>query len=367
MIRVLHVIGAMDRGGAESMIMNFYRKIDRTKYSFDFLVHENRECDFDKEIYMLGGNIYRVPRYKIYNYVQYKKQVKQFFANHHDYDIVHGHICSCINIYSTIAKSYGIKTIAHSHSANFGLSLATIFTNTVSFRTKFIDDYFIGCSLKAGIDRYGSKIVQSNKFDVLCNGIDVSKYQFDEKKRKQLREALNIEDKLVIGHVGRLTYAKNHEFLIQVFNELQKVDSNTVLLLFGRGELEEDIKKQIQNLNIEDKVRFMGVVPNVYDYMNAIDVFVFPSRFEGLGIALIEAQASGLPCVINDTLTDEINLTNNISRISLNAPVSDWVKTILDVRNSTERLNGYEIIKNSSFNIDKEVLHLQQIYDDLVK
>ena len=366
MIRILHVIGAMDRGGAESMIMNFYRKIDRSKYCFDFLVHEERECDFDKEIRELGGNIYSIPRYKIYNYSIYIKEVKIFFAAHHDYDIVHGHICSCINIYSSIAKSYGIKTIAHSHSANFGFSLDTIFTNVVSFRTKFIDDYFIGCSKRAGLDRYGSKIVESNRFDVLCNGIDVTKYHFDEKKRNELRAKLGIEDKLVIGHVGRFTYAKNHEFLIQVFNELQKIRPDSVLLLFGRGELEEDVKKQVQELHIENKVQFMGVVSNVYDYLNALDVFVFPSRFEGLGIVLIEAQASGLPCIINDTLTDEINLTDQVHRISLNAPKKDWVNTILDTK-VDNRLNGYEIVNNSPFNIDKEVLHLQQIYDNLTK
>lgn len=366
MIRVLHVIGAMDRGGAESMIMNFYRKIDRSKYSFDFLVHEERECDFDKEIRELGGNIFRIPRYKIFNYSKYKKEVKKFFAAHHDYDIVHGHICSCINIYSSIAKSYGIKTIAHSHSANFGFSLDTIFTNVVSFHTKFIDDYFIGCSKRAGLDRYGSKIVESNRFDVLCNGIDVTKYRFDEMKRNELRAKLGIEDKLVIGHVGRFTYAKNHEFLIQVFNELQKVRPDSVLLLFGRGELEDDVKTQVQELHIENKVQFMGVVSNVYDYLNALDVFVFPSRFEGLGIVLIEAQASGLPCIINDTLTDEINLTDQVRRISLNAPKINWVNTILDAK-VENRLNGYEIVNNSPYNIDKEVQHLQEIYDNLTK
>lgn len=366
MIRVLHVIGAMDRGGAESMIMNFYRKIDRTKYSFDFLVHEDRECDFDKEIKSLGGNIYRVPRYKIYNYSHYKKEIKKFFEQHHDYDIVHGHICSCINIYSSIAKKYGIKTIAHSHSSNFGISLATIFTKVVSFHTKFIDDYFIGCSKKAGLDRYGSKIVESNRFDVLCNGIDVTKYRFDEMKRNELRAKLGIEDKLVLGHVGRFTYAKNHEFLIQVFNELQKVRPDSVLLLFGRGELEEEVKEKIQSLNIQDKVRFMGVVPNVYDYLNALDVFVFPSRFEGLPIVLIEAQASGLCCVINDSLTSEIDITPNIHRLSLNESKSKWVHKILEVDNNN-RLKGYELVKNSPFNIDKEVQHLQEIYDNLMK
>lgn len=347
MIRVLHVIGAMDRGGAESMIMNFYRKIDRSKYSFDFLVHEERECDFDKEIRELGGNIFRIPRYKIYNYSKYKKEVKKFFAAHHDYDIVHGHICSYINIYSSIAKSYGIKTIAHSHSANFGFSLDTIFTNVVSFHTKFIDDYFIGCSKRAGLDRYGSKIVESNRFDVLCNGIDVTKYRFDEMKRNELRAKLGIEDKLVIGHVGRFTYAKNHEFLIEVFNELQTVRPDSVLLLFGRGELEDDVKTQVQELHIENKVQFMGVVSNVYDYLNALDVFVFPSRFEGLGIVLIEAQASGLPCIINDTLTGEINLTDQVRRISLNAPKINWVNTILDAK-VENRLNGYEIVTSTS-------------------
>lgn len=366
MIRVLHVIGAMDRGGAESMIMNFYRKIDRTKYSFDFLVHEDRECDFDKEIRELGGNIYSIPRYKIYNYSKYKKEVKKFFAAHHDYDIVHGHICSCVNIYSSIAKKYGIKTIAHSHSSNFGISLATIFTKVVSFKTKFIDDYFIGCSKKAGLDRYGSKIVESNRFDVLCNGIDVTKYRFDEMKRNELRAKLGIEDKLALGHVGRFTYAKNHEFLIEVFNELQTVRPDSVLLLFGRGELEEEVKEKIQSLNIQDKVRFMGVVPNVYDYLNALDVFVFPSRFEGLPIVLIEAQASGLCCVINDSLTSEIDITPYIHRLSLNESKSKWVHKILEVDNNN-RLKGYELVKNSPFNIDKEVQHLQEIYDNLMK
>ena len=216
------------------------------------------------------------------------------------------------------------------------------------------------------MDRYGSKIVESNRFDVLCNGIDVTKYRFDEMKRNELRAKLGIEDKLVIGHVGRFTYAKNHEFLIQVFNELQKVRPDSVLLLFGRGELEDDVKTQVQELHIENKVQFMGVVSNVYDYLNALDVFVFPSRFEGLGIVLIEAQASGLPCIINDTLTDEINLTDQVRRISLNAPKINWVNTILDAK-VENRLNGYEIVNNSPYNIDKEVQHLQEIYDNLMK
>lgn len=365
MIRILHVIGAMDRGGAETMIMNFYREIDKSNFQFDFLVHETRDCDFNQEIRRLGGRIYSVPRYKIYNYVSYKKHICDFFENHHDYDIVHGHICSCINIYLGVAKKYGIKTIAHSHASNFGVSLDTLFTKAVSFRTRYLADFFFGCSRQAGMDRYGKEIVNSNKFDVLNNGIKTELYLFNNHKRQKIRNELGIEDKIVVGHVGRFTYAKNHEFVIKVFKEIYGMNKDSVLLLFGRGELEDQIREQVRQEGLEKQVYFMGVVENIYDYLNAMDVFIFPSRFEGLGIALVEAQASGLPCVINNALPKEAVILKDVCKLSLKVGENIWAVACLKLVGETERYQCNLQIKESGYDIEAETLRLEKIYFQL--
>ena len=365
MIKVLHVIGAMDRGGAETMIMNFYRKIDLKEYQFDFLVHETRKCDYDNEIRALGGNIYSVSRYKIINYFSYKSEIKNFFLEHHDYDIVHGHICSSINIYLSEAKRYGIKTIAHSHAANFGFSLDTLFTNVVSLKTRRIADYFFGCSLRAGTDRYGEKVVSSTNFSILNNGIDIDLYKYNEENRNQLRKKYNVENSLMIGHVGRLTYAKNHEFLLKVFNEVLKKKQDSELFLFGRGELEEDMRRQIKKFGIERHVHLMGVVDNVPEYLQMLDVFVFPSRYEGLGIVLVEAQAAGLPCVINKNLPEEVKITDSVFGLSLIDSPEKWADLCIRVAGTTDRLEMNNIVKRSKFNINQEVKHLCQVYNNL--
>lgn len=362
MIRILHVIGAMDRGGAETMIMNFYREIDKSNFQFDFLVHETRDCDFNQEIRRLGGRIYSVPRYKIYNYVSYKKHICNFFENHHDYDIVHGHICSCINIYLGVAKKYGIKTIAHSHASNFGVSLDTLFTKAVSFRTRYLADFFFGCSRQAGMDRYGKEIVNSNKFDVLNNGIKTELYLFNNHKRQKIRNELGIEDKIVVGHVGRFTYAKNHEFVIKVFKEIYGMNKDSVLLLFGRGELENQIREQVRQEGLEKQVYFMGVVDNIYDYLNAMDVFIFPSRFEGLGIALVEAQASGLPCVISNVIPQEAVLSRRVKKIDLAETPKKWAEVCVKSLDNIDRRKENSLVAGKGFDIGLETQKIAEIY-----
>lgn len=362
MLKVLHVIGAMDRGGAETMIMNFYREIDREKIHFDFLVHETRECDYDKEIRKLGGNIYSVPRYKIYNYYFYKEAIKDFFFKHHDYDIVHGHICSCVNIYLKEAKRYGIKTIAHSHASDFGISLYTLFTKLVSFRTRYIADFFLGCSRQAGIDHYGKKIVGSSQFSVLNNGIKTELYRYNQKVREEIRKKLGIDKKVVIGHVGRFTYAKNHEFIIEIFKEIQKINKNTALLLFGRGELESQVRELVIKSGLDRQVYFMGVVEDIYNYLNAFDLFLFPSRFEGLGIALIEAQASGLPCVVNERLPQEAILSNDVHEMSLDESARKWGEACLNFIGTTNRSDLNILVKERGYDISLETKHLERIY-----
>lgn len=366
MIKVLHVIGAMDRGGAETMLMNIYRNIDHTKIQFDFLVHETRECDFDKEIKMLGGNIFSVPRYTISNYFSYKKEIRKFFEKYHNYDIVHGHICSCINIYLKEAKKYNIKTIAHSHSSNFGISLDTFFTNFISVKTKYIADYFFACSMQAGLDRYGKKVVDSDKFSVINNGIEVGKYCFNLSKRNMLRTKYNINNKIVYGHVGRFTKAKNHALLLEVFKEVHKKNKNTLLVLVGRGELEEEIRNQVKKNHLDDAVIFLGVVDNVYDILNMFDIFIFPSLYEGFGIAALEAQANDLPCLISDSFPKEVVITDKCNLLPLNN-IDSWIECALSFSDSIQRRNNYDLICKKGFDICMTTIKLQDIYQDILK
>lgn len=365
MIRVLHVIGAMDRGGAETMIMNFYRKLDLREYQFDFLVHETRKCDYDDEIREFGGKIYSVHRYKIVNYFEYKKEIRDFFLEHHDYDIVHGHICSSINIYLKEAKKYGIKTIAHSHNSNYGFKLDTLYTILISLKTRKLADYFIGCSWKAGLDRYGEKIVRGENFSVINNGVDTQLFRYDVGIREQLRKEYSLENKLVIGNIGRLTYQKNHEFLLEVFKILLQKRPDSELFLFGRGELEDEIRKQIVDLGIQNHVHLMGVVDKVPNYLQMLDVFLFPSRFEGLPVSLVEVQASGLPCVINKQLTEEIILTKCVYRLELTDSLEEWADLCIKVAGTTNRLEMNDVVQQSNFNINQEVKHLCQVYNNL--
>lgn len=355
-MKILHVIGAMDRGGAETMIMNLMRRIDRSQFQFDFLVHEYRECDYDMEIRQLGGIIYHIPRYNVVNRKAYKKALKAFFEQHHNYDIVHGHISSSINLYSKEAKKYRIKTIAHSHAANYGFSLESIYTVMVSFWTRSIADYFIGCSLQAGKDRYGKKVIKSNNFTILPNGIDTSLYLCTSNK---------VHQPLVFGHVGRLTKAKNHTFLIDVFNEIKKSRPEARLMLLGKGELETSIRKKVMSYGLEESVDFIGTVPDVWTYLNKMDVFIFPSLYEGLGIAYVEAQASGLPCVISDTIPLDGQVGEGTVRLSLKDSPTLWANKCLESVGILNRQSRNQELSESSFNIDLSVKELEKIYQNL--
>lgn len=303
-VRVLHVIGAMDRGGAESLIMNLYRKIDRNIIQFDFLVHEDRRCDFDEEILELGGRIYRTFRFNGLNYFSYCKSCADFFSNHNDYVAVHVHIGSCAAMVIRGAKRHGLYTIAHSHNTNPPLSILELGFRVFSFPTRYLADCFLACSEEAGRDRFGKRVVSSTAFSVLNNGIDVEQYRFCPEKRKEIRKQVALDDEtLAICHIGRFSEEKNHIFLLKVFASLmERTEKKIVLCLIGRGPLEEKIKKEASDMGIQDDVRFFGVRSDVPNLLMGMDCFIFPSIWEGLGIAAIEAQASGLPSVLSPAL-----------------------------------------------------------------
>ena len=364
MIKILHVIGKMDRAGAESMIMSYYRAIDRTKFQFDFLVQTEEEADYDKEIISYGGKIYRLPRYLIYNTWIYRQACKKFFELHHDYDIVHGHIGSCASIYLKEAKKYDIFTIAHSHSTGMvARPLMRFLFDIVTHSTRYIADYFFACSLPAGADRYGERIVKSEKFQVIHNAINSKQYIYTKEKHEKLKHNWKLDDKIVVGHVGRFRKEKNHEFLIQVFAEFIKIVPNAHLVLTGDGELEAKIKELVEKNGLTEHVTFTGGRNDVPDMMNLFDLFVFPSFYEGLGIVLIEAQAAGLPCIASDAIVDEAILTDNVKKMCLNQGAEQWALEMKKILCSFARKDETPRIIDAGYDIYANARQLEEFYE----
>lgn len=363
-IRILHVIGRMNRAGAETMIMNLYRKIDRNKIQFDFVVHTEEKCDFDDEILSLGGKIYRVPRFKGNNILSYKRAWNNFFKKHKEYKIIHGHIGSSAAIYLKIAKKYGLYTIAHSHNTEMGEGIKGLMYKVFSYPTRYIADYFFACSDLAGICRYGKNIIHQKNYSLLKNAIDCEEFSYDESIRIKKRKEFGIEEKFVLGNVARFNVQKNHEYLIEIFKLITQEDENAVLMLVGDGERKKIIANKINQYKLNDKVIFTGVREDVNDIMKAMDVFIFPSLYEGLPVTLIEAQASGLPCLISDTITDEVCITPLVEKLPINKDQMMWVNRIKSLK-GYEHKNFLEDIKKMGYDIDSSVLNLEKFYLDI--
>lgn len=362
-VRVLQVIGIMNRGGAETMIMNLYRNIDKTKIQFDFVENSLKRAAYDDEIEALGGKIYRCPHFNGKNYFEYKKWWKDFFRNHkNEYKIIHGHIGSTAAIYLKIARKNGLFTIAHSHSSGSDRSLYSKLYGVLSYNTRNIADYFFACSQAAGVDRYGQKVVHSNRYKVLNNAIDTKLFTYNEETRQRIRNEFDLKDSIVIGHIGRLVPVKNTQFLLSVFKEIKSQKPNTKLILVGGGELRETLEHQAKELGIFDDIIFTGVRSDVNNLLQAMDIFVFPSLFEGLPVTLVEAQTSGLPCVISDGVPDESILTKDLVTVmSLEQSSEKWAEHIL-TRLGKKRYSRVDEIKAKGYDISETAKWLEDFY-----
>lgn len=363
-LRVLHVIGAMDRGGAETLVMNLYRNMNRDKIQFDFLVNDMDGRDYDEEIRDLGGRLYQIPRYNVANYLNYSKACRSFF-NSHPYSIVHGHIGLPAPIYLKEAKKAGAFCIAHSHAQNFPISPSELVFRACSYPTRFVADYFIACSQQAGIDRYGKSILQSDVFHILKNGIDLDRTQFNEESRAAIRRQLGIErDAAVFGHIGRLTHIKNHPFLIDVFHQVAQSLPDAHLLLAGRGEDEGSIRDKVMNLDLQDRVHFLGVRSDIPQILSAIDVFVFPSIKEGLPVAVVEAQSSGARCLISTGVPELARINEQTVFEPLSSGVETWARTAIDLYRTPLASRSAAILdaRNSGFDIRDSASWLSNLY-----
>lgn len=359
-LRILHVVGKMDTGGMETLIMNWYRNLDKSKIQFDFLTHHEERGFYDDEIEANGGRIYRLSFSNDRNFRKYKKDLSEFFSIHKEYKIVHGHISAYGLIYFYIAKKQGVAIrISHSHIASFNKTISGCIIYLLSrFFKKHATDYF-ACSRAAGNYMYGN----GTNFTVINNGIDTDKYVFSKEKREKMRTELNLDDAYTLVHVGRFFDQKNHSFLIDIFAKYIKLNPNAKLLLVGIGPLQNKIRDKVKTLGLEDSVLFLNQQPNVQDYLSAADLFIFPSLYEGLPLTLVEAQSSGLPVVCSDTITDETCLTDYYFQMSLKNSAEEWAKKIKAVSSiKYSRIGSNSLVRSKGFDCKDVVKSLENKY-----
>lgn len=373
-IRVLQVLTIMNLGGAETMIMNYYRHVDRSKVQFDFMLHREERGFFDDEIESLGGKIYRMPPISPKNYSSYKSKLNTFFDTHPEYTIVHSHLNALSSIILKVAKNKEVPVrIAHSHLAVEPYVIKKIFKKNTDITATIKDaiqslvrhkvpkyaNHYFSCGIKAGEWLFGK--ANAKKVKVINNAINSSLFIFDEKKSHEVKKRLNILNKNVIGHVGRFNEQKNHFFLIKIFNEIYKKDKNTILVLVGTGNLMPQIKAEVEKLNIKDQVLFLGLQKNIPELLQGFDFFLFPSLYEGLPVTLIEAQASGIPILTSSTVTSEVNITGLVTFKALDAPELLWAEEVLNHINY-KRTDTSSKIKDGGYDIHENAMQLQNFY-----
>ena len=360
LVRVLCVFGALDRGGAETMCMNLYRNIDRDKVQFDFVKHTKRTCAFDEEIIQLGGRIFTAPQYKIYNHFEYIRWWKAFFSQHTEYKIVHGHYFTISAVYFAVARKFGIKTIGHSHST--GSDSKSLETSICRFYEKMVErysDYCIACSNASGLWLFPNK-----DFLVLRNAIDPSRFLYSPETTKIVRKELGISDStLVLGNVGNFSYAKNPIGVINVLKAVSEKHPDVCLIMVGDGALHLDAINYAEKVGLKDKIIFTGVRSDVSEIYQAMDAFVFPSFFEGLPVAVIEAQASGIQCFISERVSKECDITGRCSFLPIDE-VNVWTDTILSA--DLVKMDTRQQICEAGYDIQKTSNWLQEFYIGLL-
>ena len=363
MLRVLHSVSNMARAGIETMLMNYYREIDRSQIQFDFLANKPVPGEYDKEIRDMGGRVFVSPGLNPLHFPKYKRFVADLLHNSSEIKIVHAHNEAMGYYALKSAKDAGIRVrIAHAHNTqiirDYKYPLKMVCKQLLPGAAT---DYW-SCGRDAGIYYYGEKRWNASGF-ILHNAIDLSRFGFRQEERERLRQQYGLENSFVIGHVGRFNIQQNHTRLLDIFAEIAKAAPDARLALIGTGELEKDVKEKARTLGIQDKTLFLGQMANVNEWYQAMDCFVLPSLFEGLPVVGIEAQAAGLPCFFSDCVTDEVLLSPGARRIPLGTEDGEWAREILAARQSeTERIQGMEIVRQAGYDIHTEARKLQEIY-----
>lgn len=339
MKRLLCIVGSMNAGGAETFLMKIYRKLDRDKYQFDFAVAIKEKGFYDDEIISMGGKIFHItPKSEglLANFFSIKELV-----HNERYRYVLRTSQHSLSALELLASQFGGSKVRIFRSSNSNTTTGSKKQLLIHSLCKFMPLCFanvrIAPSTEAADFMFGKGSISKGKAVLIKNGIDFNYYKYNVKKRNEIRKELNIENKTVIGHVGRFNQQKNHDFLIHVFNEYLKINNNAILILVGIGETQDKIRKMTEELCIQNKVLFLGVRNDIPDLLSAMDIFIFPSLYEGMPNTVIEAQASGLPCLISDNITKEAKLTPNVEYLSLKCGAEEWAIEASKISNTSRQ------------------------------
>lgn len=368
MTKVIMILGrSMLYGGTEAFIMNYYRHIDHNKIQIDFIYQGDDDGVYDKELLDNGSKIYHVP-FKSKSPIRFSKNVKRILKEG-NYQVIHSQMDAMGCWPLAIAKGVGVPMrIAHSHNTKHQTNnpVKLILNNIAKiFLKKYATDYY-ACGYDAGVFMFGQKSTDQNKVQIIHNAIELDRYAYSDLKRDKIRKEFGIGDEKVIGHVGQFREQKNHKKIIEIFIEIVKTDNNVKLMLVGDGELKSNIQKMVEENNIRDKVIFTGARNDVSDILNAFDVFLFPSLFEGLPVVAIEVQANGLPIVVSDTISDEVLITDIVVKEALESNACIWKNTIYKALKSGRKDEKDKLIK-AGYDIVTEAGKLEERYVNNLK
>ncbi len=364
-VRILQVGMTSNYGGIESFIMNVYRNIDRSRIQFDFLTLHDTKIAYQDEIIEMGGRIYPILYTRKEFLKRYMNLPYSFLKKHTEIKGVHLHRTNLIDLdILIIAKQCHIPIrIIHSHSTGYMFPIKKpikLIEQWNKKRLNKIGTNFLACSYEAG-----QWMFDGNSFKVISNAIDIKKFKFNKNIRNRIRSDYGINNKFVVGHIGFFTDVKNHDFIVDVFNIFHKKNPNSILMLIGDGPLKNNIIEKVSKLDLQESVIFTGTSQNVHEILQIFDVFVFPSKFEGFPISLVEAQAAGLPCLISSNITKEILLTDQVKHLPINDPIR-WAEELSRISFKTDREKSFEKVKNAGFDISTMAKEIQEYYQVII-
>jgi glycosyltransferase EpsF len=364
---VLQLLPSLELAGIQTVIMNYYRNIDRQRLQFDFIVADFTDPFYKDEIEKLGGRIFVIKNsktilgkvkflYSLYKLIKQKKGHYEAFHSHAE--LLAGFTCAAA-FFAGIKKCF-----ITSHNTQYRAMHKNIIKFISLLSLRLFPNHRLAVSYRAGLALYGKM-----PFEVTNNGIDLERFYYNVDIRKKLREKLNLlgigEGKFAVGHIGRFELQKNHTFLIDIFYEIRKRDKNAVLLLLGIGSLQDSIREKVKNLGISQSVQFLGSLSNISDYYQAMDCFLLPSLHEGLPVVAVEAQACALPCFISDAIADETSIVNT-TKIPLKACAKEWADIIFDKMKNFNRTDQTEKIRQAGFDIKTVAQKMQKMYLDKI-
>ena len=360
-VRVLQFSVSENIGGIETFLRNLIKQFDPEEIKFDFVTTYSSPA-FKKEFQSYGATIYKIPKARrVIGYISALKKIMR----EGNYDVVHVNKNSGADLIPFIvAKKMKIPVIiAHGHNtkSTVGKGADIISCINRSFMSRFFTHSFAS-SVEAAEWLFGKKYCKTHKVPILKNGIDLSDYAYSTERREEIRHRLSLGDKFVVGHVGRFTQRKNHDFLVDIFAELHKIRPDSELLLVGTGPKMVEITRKVHKLGLSDSVMFMGAQDNINEYYAAMDAFVMPSLLEDLPVAAIEAQCAGLPVFVSNTVAEELDVTRNISWLSLEQDASIWANMVLNVSECFERTSQTDILKKSGYDIKETAEILKNVY-----